>query len=71
MTFHWLRNTLLAAAALASFVPLKGQQADFNEVGRQSIFADADWEHRERTERDTAAITAWLTARSTSTVETR
>ena len=35
MTFHWLRNTLLAAAALASFVPLKGQQADFNEVGRQ------------------------------------
>lgn len=35
MTFHWLRNTLLAAAALASFSPLNAQQADFNEVGRQ------------------------------------
>ncbi|MFN6018364.1 MAG: hypothetical protein ACK49N_12385, partial [Verrucomicrobiota bacterium] len=35
MTFHWLRNSLLAAAALASFSPLKAQQADFNEVGRQ------------------------------------
>ena len=35
MTFHWLRNTFLAAAALASFSPLNAQQADFNEVGRQ------------------------------------
>jgi len=35
MTFPWLRNTFLAAAVLASFSPLKGQQADFNEVGRQ------------------------------------
>ena len=35
MTLHRLRNTILAAAVLASFTPLKGQQADFNEVGRQ------------------------------------
>lgn len=35
MTLHRLRNTILAAAVLASFSPLKGQQADFNEVGRQ------------------------------------
>ena len=35
MIFPWLRNTLLAAALLAPFSPLKSQQADFNEVGRQ------------------------------------
>lgn len=35
MTLHRLRNTFLAAAVLASFSPLRGQQADFNEVGRQ------------------------------------
>ncbi|MCX6846021.1 MAG: S41 family peptidase, partial [Verrucomicrobia bacterium] len=35
MTFHWFRNTFIAAAALASFSPLNAQQADFNEVGRQ------------------------------------
>ena len=35
MTFSWLRNTFLATAVLTSFSPLKGQQADFNEVSRQ------------------------------------
>ncbi len=70
-----LRERRAQADLLRDQARLAAERGDYTQArssySRALEIADADWEHRERTERDTAAITAWLTARSTSTVETR
>jgi tetratricopeptide (TPR) repeat protein len=64
-----LRERRAQAELLRDQARLAAERGDYTQArssySRALEIADADWEHRDRTERDTAAITAWLAARET------